>query len=253
MNQQQKLPNAITMLNHAGSIYQKAFGKFLLVGIIALIPLELVRAFETYLDPIIYFALAIVAVILLFSGELTLYYLAADHNLHIGQAWKLGLKKFFPFLWTSIIVGLATVAGYLLIIPGFIFSIWFSLTSAVVAFEHISSAAAMARSRDYVKGRFWEVFRKLLLIGVIAGGLSTIASGIGKYVDSVFGKGLSIVFGVLILPLSTIYIVQVYAHIKNLSEIPSKNHTGFRAFLWICALIGLAIPAVLIAYYLTHK
>ncbi len=180
-----------------------------------------------------------------------MYYLAADSSLTVGKALSKGLKKFFPFLGTAILTGLTTVAGYaLMIIPGLLFSVWFSLTMPVLLFEGQAGTKAMARSREYVRGRFWAVVWRLIVIGFFAGILTSLANFITVHVNSPVGKSLSAIFGILILPLSSIYLVELYAHLRTTYVHVERKHTALKTWIWIFAILGILIPVALVYLFL---
>lgn len=90
---------------------------------------------------------------------------------------KAAYKKLFPLLGASILIGLATFGGFLLfIVPGIIFSTWFSLTFFVMFDENLGAVAAMKRSKELVTGHVIEMIGATAA-GAILNGLSSGASG----------------------------------------------------------------------------
>ncbi len=88
----------------------------------------------------------------------------------IKESYKTGFKKFFPYLWVTILMLLATCGGLLLlIIPGIIFAIWFSLASYVRIIEGTGSTSALKRSKQLVKGNWWYVLSAPLVCGIVYG------------------------------------------------------------------------------------
>jgi len=63
---------------------------------------------------------------------------------------------------------LGTAIGLLLlVIPGLIFMAYFSISPALVKFEHRGVWGAMRRARELVRGNFWRVM--LIVVGTILG------------------------------------------------------------------------------------
>lgn len=88
----------------------------------------------------------------------------------IKESYKTGFKEFFPYCWVIALLGLATVGGaLLLIIPGIIFAVWFSLAGYVRIIEGIGGTAALKRSKQLVKGNWWYVLGAPLICGIIYG------------------------------------------------------------------------------------
>lgn len=79
----------------------------------------------------------------------------------LGLAWK----KWPSFLIAHICSGLLIFVGFiLLIVPGIILAVWFSLISYVVVVEKAGPIEALKRSKNLVKGYFWPVLGRVALI-----------------------------------------------------------------------------------------
>ncbi len=136
----------------------------------------------------------------------------------LKQGWGI-LGKFFI---TSIVAGLVVVLGFMLLfIPGIIFAVWFSFALPVLLFEEKSGPDALSRSRELVKGRFWQVawymaFPVLIIILVQAVG-GTLATTISKQVGGIFNATISILF----IPagtIMTIYSLLIYKVFSSTSK-----------------------------------
>lgn len=77
---------------------------------------------------------------------------------------------------TAIVYGLIIFGGILLlIIPGIIWAVMFSLAPLVVIYEKVSTAEALSRSKDLMKGHWFDVFWRGLLLGLTVIGISIVA------------------------------------------------------------------------------
>ncbi len=139
-----------------------------------------------------------------------------------GIGWKEAFKrskgKLLAFFLTSLLVGLATIGGLiLLIIPGIIFAFWFSQSIYIVVEENLKGPAALKRSKYYVKGRIGQVFTKgfyiaivtfaiYIIVGVVIYGLNSLVGEYFSWLSNVF----SFVWG----PMTTVYAYLVYKHLK---------------------------------------
>src|SRR5262249_4398917 len=75
--------------------------------------------------------------------------------------------RFGALLGVSILTGLGVGLGFLLfIVPGVILFTRWSLSVPVVMLEGLSPRAAMRRSSELVRGRWWSVFCVLLNVGI---------------------------------------------------------------------------------------
>ena len=83
-------------------------------------------------------------------------------------------KKIFPRLGDVIITGLMLfvfLVGLttLLIIPGIIYSVYWTFTTLVVLFKDKSGKAALDYSKSLVKGRWWKVLGCIMLVSLLVG------------------------------------------------------------------------------------
>jgi len=86
----------------------------------------------------------------------------------VGRAFR----AFFPLLWTSFLMGVAIMGGFiLLIIPGIIAAFWFSLATQVVVVEGVSGLKALKRSRALMKGNIGTLFVLGLVMAPIIWGV----------------------------------------------------------------------------------
>ncbi len=86
------------------------------------------------------------------------------------QAVEWSSKNFFPLLWTTILVALAVLFGFLLlIIPGIALSIYlyFSLYAFAMGTSK-SGVPALKQSYYDVKDRWWSVAGQMLILGLLA-------------------------------------------------------------------------------------
>ncbi len=106
-----------------------------------------------------------------------------DHS--IGDLIRSVEPVFWPLVAVSILFGLALAVGFvLLIIPGLILLVIWSVVAPVTVLERPGVFAAFGRSRELVRGNGWNVFAVIVLvflavavIGIAAG---VIAAGLGS-------------------------------------------------------------------------
>jgi cold shock CspA family protein len=102
-----------------------------------------------------------------------------------GDAFNVGVRMFLPLLGLSIIATLGTMLGYvLLIVPGIILSVLWSVAAPAVVVENRGVLASLQRSRDLTRGYRWSVFGLIVIyvvlswvIGLALGGLSLATGG----------------------------------------------------------------------------
>ncbi len=79
-------------------------------------------------------------------------------KISLKNIYNLSYSKTFSGIIISILVSLAVGFGtILLIIPGIVFSVWFSFSLYVFVLENKKGTEALSASRQLVKGKFWPI------------------------------------------------------------------------------------------------
>ena len=74
------------------------------------------------------------------------------------------LVVLWPAIWLSILVGLITAGGFILIIiPGILFTVWYTFVMYIAILEKGRGLMLLKESRELSRGRFWPVFGRLVL------------------------------------------------------------------------------------------
>jgi hypothetical protein len=91
----------------------------------------------------------------------------------VGSLYLTAWERMGSLVGVALLTGLGVGLGcLLLLVPGIVLAVRWSLAVPVVMLEHSAPRAAMRRSRELVRGHGWSVFRVLLNVGIIAGLLS---------------------------------------------------------------------------------
>ncbi|HSX48084.1 MAG TPA: hypothetical protein VLF41_01075 [Candidatus Nanoarchaeia archaeon] len=156
-----------------------AVGIFAVLGIITAVGLAAVRGSSQAGFNISLFVLgalavlAVIALVILFIPYTIIIYLAGQRGqkLTFKEAFKECPKYSWRVLGGALLTGLAVIGGFILIIvPGFIFAAWFSLTSYIIVNENLGVVEAMKRSKALIKGHVVETWG-LISIGSILGAI----------------------------------------------------------------------------------
>ena len=95
----------------------------------------------------------------------------------INEAYRWSLSKFPKLILVSIMYWvLVTLASLLLVIPGIILALAFSLVLPVAVFEKGSAVKALRRSSELTRGHRWNIFGACFVISLLAG---VIGLGVG--------------------------------------------------------------------------
>ncbi|MBI5071575.1 glycerophosphoryl diester phosphodiesterase membrane domain-containing protein [Candidatus Falkowbacteria bacterium] len=155
------------LMRESWAIYKNNFSLFLKITAWLLIPV-VILSFLPYLisNSVIFLATNfflsllswVFSVFISIALVLTISALSKKESVDLRSIYNLSYSKTFWGVIVSILVTLAVGFGtLLLIIPGIIFSVWFSFSLYVFVLENKKGTDALARSHQLVKGRFWPV------------------------------------------------------------------------------------------------
>jgi hypothetical protein len=99
----------------------------------------------------------------------------------VNEAYRWSLGKFPKLLLASLISWIITVVGFmLLVIPGLILCIVFSLVYPIAVFEKGSAVDALRRSAQLTRGRRWNILGAYFVIWIVVVVISYAASGVAS-------------------------------------------------------------------------
>lgn len=231
------------ILSAAFNIYKANASKLILIVAIVVVPLSFISAFSSGVvfagtkhtilgreitdrsfGLFVAGALVALVIIVITSAVLQAAILRAAAQATIGdpvdpeESYRFGFKRLGSVILVSVLVGLAVVGGFiLLVIPGIIFYVFFSVSVPVLIVENRRGRAAMSRSWNLVKGHGWHAFGVLLVAGIIVGLISGVLSSIGGsawVVRWIF----TAIAQVLTAPFSALVSVLLYLDLRARSE-----------------------------------
>lgn len=117
-----------------------------------------------FLLPLIISTVLVVFLSTLNLGALLFSVTAEEHTSYWqGLSWV--WKHFWSFLWVSILSSSVIITGYIfLLIPGLIVLIYLFFTQIVLARENVRGINALLRSTQLVRGNWWGVFGRVVLM-----------------------------------------------------------------------------------------
>lgn len=247
------LPGAGKLLSDAFRIYKSRIGVFL--GIAA-IP-TLVSLFYAFLftvsrpfpfSTVLMGGFLIIGIIVSLWAQVALFYAVKERDRKIGikEALDKGWHKLLSYFWISLLSGFIVAGGLLLfIIPGIILSIYFSLAAYVLVSESKKGTAVLFRSKQLVKGYWWKVFRRLLVLSFVLGLIAVPINIIAEIFDLVF---IASIISMLIAPFSVIFVFLIYDNLKQIKNgVPFEPPKRKTKILWIIlGIIGILLIFVII-------
>lgn len=164
------------------------------------------------------------------------FFAVVNDSLSIREALSAGRMWLWSFLWLNLLMSFIIMGGYLLfIIPGVIFTLWFSISPFVMAEEGETGMSAMLKSREYVKQDWPGVLLRLFVVWLVmmAVGMVPIAGVVLTYI---------------FMPFAAIFVHRVYIDLKAMRGdtvfVPTTREKG--KWLGAGALGYLVIPLIIV-------
>ena len=127
-------------------------------------------------------------------SQAAMFFAAREDGVNFKKSLSIAWPKIGSFFWVSLLVGLAVLGGFILFfIPGVIFCVWFCLSIFVFVSEDLKGTAALKRSKQLVKGYWWPVFGRILLIALVSIVISLLKP-IGPIVNIFFTGPFVVIF-----------------------------------------------------------
>lgn len=277
-----KLPSAFALLKEAWRLYKSNLAAFLqlmglwVVGFIVFtIGIVVAKSLPSplgilliVLGFIIFMALNVLIPVAMISV------LAGSHAgpITASKALAKGVRRILPYIWTSFLGGILTIgAFFLLIIPGILFSLWFSLAIYIVMAEGRGGMYALLKSKDLIKGRLCSVFWRQIVLGAMAIAVGVVlvaivfvstffASGEIKMYSKETGDVLDIiaqVLSMLFTPLALAYLYLIYRNLLQMKGeaalVPASTGRKIKylTFGLVGFVVGMTALIIIIVLYAT--
>ena len=268
------LPGIGDLLKRSWQIYKSRFWIFLGIMIIPAVISLVIRIFATVfaismaglllnfrnlnfwiIIPSFFVALLIflfISFIVAIWPQVSLLYAIKEREQKIGikESFAKGWHRIISYWWLSVLSAFIVMGGLiLLVIPGIIFAIWFSLALYILVAEDLKGMNALFRSKQLVSGKWWSVLWRILIITLIVVVFSMGIQFLGDILNyKNIGNILSSIILVLLTPLFTAYSFLIYEDLKKFKreipfEVPKK---GTKIKYILVAIVGLLlIPVIL--------
>jgi hypothetical protein len=190
-------------------------------------------------------------IIFVFSSLALIF--SVHHNAGVDASYKAVTRWFLPLIWLVILDMLVLLGGaVMLIIPAIWLSVGLTFVTYVLVIEDRRGLDVLRQSRDYVKGYWWAILGRMLLLLIVLLVVSAIlqlpfALLGGRILQSV----VSMIFILLIVPFSVIYEYTMFQNLRtlkpHLAAIETKKGKGF---LKVCAIVGVVTLVLLLSLLL---
>ncbi len=196
-----RLSSPIELIKESfGIFFEKKNVLYLILIYLPLIPFQLAFYFQEfikYTSPTVVIVLVnlvylVIYLLALLAGVSAVKKVVTKEQPDFKKTYIFAWKNLWKFFLLVALVFLANLGGFiLLIIPGIIFSTWFSFSNFIFVDKGLGIKASIGKSRELVKGRFWAVLGRLLVFGFFSGLVGFIVSiipfGIGQTLVTLAG------------------------------------------------------------------
>ena len=146
----------------------------------------------------------------------------------LQEAWKKFWQYFLIIILTSFFIILSSI---FLIIPGIIVAVYLGFSPYAFIAEGKRGINSLKRSWNLIKGSWWKVFGRLILLSIFFGIISVILSSINLILSPTFP--LTFLYAILlhfvnffyIMPLIMIFLYLIYSDLKKSKEIQVQTQT----------------------------
>ncbi len=127
-----------------------------------------------------------------------------NKSLSIGEVLGSGVRLLPSYLWIAIISSIIIMLGFLaLVVPGIILMVRYAFREFVLLCENKRGYDALRRSSEYVKGRWFKVFGRLLPVWILI------------FIPVFLPQAIGILFLILLIPFSYVYTYIVYQSLRG--------------------------------------
>lgn len=127
-----------------------------------------------------------------------------DKSLPIGKALETGVRLLSSYLWITLIVFVFIMLGFLaLVVPGVILMVRYAFREFALLCENKRGYDALRRSSDYVKGRWFRVFGRLLPVWILL------------FVPAFLPQAIGLLLLILLIPFSYVYTYILYQSLRG--------------------------------------
>lgn len=239
--------------------YEKNFGPLILLTLGAFIPMIAIEGFSLWVRNGSGFAytpalgisagiLFVVAIFLALWFAMSMIFYVSRNSEGLSAAMHYALRRVHSYLWIAILADLIVQFGnMLLIIPGIVFAVWFSFSAFVLAQEDTRGLNALLKSKEYVRGKWWQVFGTLIVL-MFGVAVIIIACAIISRLNPTPSVVMTAIILMIVLliayyPFALIQFYNLFARIKNekgVVPVPAKGRGLFGTF----AVLGILAPII---------
>jgi hypothetical protein len=143
----------------------------------------------------------------------------AGEDPSVEQSYRFGFHRLGSVLLVSVLVGLATIAGFILfIIPGIWIGVRLAVSVEALVVEGRRGTQAMGRSWELVGGHWWHAFGALVVAGLLTGLVNAVITAPFNNTSWLIQAVVAAIATVITLPYGTLVGVLLYLDLRARKE-----------------------------------
>jgi hypothetical protein len=173
---------------------------------------------------------------------------SVHHATGVDASYNATIGWFWPYVWIAILEILAVMGGFfMLIIPGIWLSFSFLFLAYVFVLEKRRGIDALRQSKEYIKGYWWAVVGRAILLGLILIVPTVLIEiPVALIAGRIAGNIVSLALTLFFTPFSAIYYYTIFTNLRELkpklAEAQTKEGTEF---IKVSAIVGLVVPILI--------
>lgn len=170
---------------------------------------------------------------------------AVARGTNFAASYRVGLKLFWVAIWISILEVVAVIGGtVLLVVPGIVMAIALLFATYALVIEDKRGVHALRQSRAYVKGHWWAVVgRELIVLAILVAAMAIIYSPTLALGGVVAGGVVYLVILVCFTAFSVAYTYEMYENLRRIAAAaPAGTAAGSASVAAIPAGAAAAKP-----------
>ncbi len=165
------------------------------------------------------------------------------------ESFKFIWKNFKPYAWIALLSFFAIFSGMIaLIIPGIIMAIFLMFSAFVFMDDGTKGIAALKKSKEYVKGRFWAIIGRSTLFLLVVAGANLVIGILGQPI-------LQPLFSAFVVaPVSLCFYWRLFKDIKAKKPEPAsgEGNKSIKVFTIIGMILFSAIVVIGFVFIFTN-
>lgn len=174
-----------------------------------------------FLEWSLFFGIVIVSAIIgVLMGIALILAIANPEMYSVRSAYASAKPFFFRYIGLSIVSSLLILLGFLLfIIPGIIVAVWFTFVYFILVLDGKSIIESLKTSKSLVKGNWWGIFGRLIVVGLVAIIAYTFLGFVTAWLPAIVGLAWTLLISAFIAPFTMIYAFMIYRDLKQANAV----------------------------------